>query len=164
MKTELVRAQQEELLAQVKAKINHGMYPRQLAVNGVDQKASVKWLMDGKVPARVEAMVFEAQDNATRTRAREERIYKTREGQLCSACHKWDETVGHILARCEFHKFGGIKARHDRALYVLVREILLGLGIPLPATYSSPWGEAEARTFETEQVTVVVDTLIQGNR
>ncbi len=30
MKTELVRAQQEELLAQVKAKINHGMYPRQL--------------------------------------------------------------------------------------------------------------------------------------
>ncbi len=76
----------------------------------------MKWLIDGKVPARVEAMVFEAQDNATRTRAREGRIYKTREDQLCRACHERDETVGHILARCEFHKFRGIKTRHDRAL------------------------------------------------
>ncbi len=44
---------------------------------------------------------------------------------------------------------------------MLVREILLGLGILLPATYRNPWGKAEARTFRTGNVTVVVDTLIQ---
>ena len=161
VKAELVRAQQGELLTQVKAKIQHGTYPRQLAGDGIDRAASVKWLVDGKVPARVEAMVFEAQDNATRTRAREGRIYITREDQLCRACHEREETVGHILAGCVFHQFRGIKTRHDRALYVLVREILLGLGVPLPATYRYPWGQAEARTFGTGSVTVVVDTVIQ---
>ena len=161
VKAELVRAQQGELLSQVMAKIQHGTYPRQLTEDGIDRAASVKWLVDGKVPARVEAMVFEAQDNATRTRAREGRIFKTRDDQSCRACHEREETVGHILAGCVFHLFRGIKKRHDRALYVLVREILLGLGVPLPATYRYPWGQAEARTFGTGSVTVVVDTVIQ---
>ncbi len=40
----------------------------------------------------------------------------------------------------------------------------MGLGIPLPATYRNPWGKAEARTFGTGNVTVVVDTLIQTTR
>ena len=69
--SQLKRAQQAGLLEEVYAKKIHGVYMRELDKPSVDKRLSVKWLVDGKVPQKVEGGIVAAQDGVTLTRRRE---------------------------------------------------------------------------------------------
>ncbi len=68
---QLKRTQQAGLLEEVYAKKIHGVYMRELDKPSVDKGLSVKWLVDGKVPQKVEGDIMAAQDGVTLTRRRE---------------------------------------------------------------------------------------------
>ncbi len=83
-----------------------------------------------------------------------------RDDDKCRACHDAPETIGHILSSCRFHEWTLMKRRHDRLLYVLVREIFLAEGIPLPPEYRNLYGRAVAGNFGPVGVTeIAVDQL-----
>ncbi len=68
--SQLKRAQQAGLLEEVHVKKIHGVYMRELEKPSVDKRLSVKWLVDGKVPQKVEGDIVAAQDGVTLTRRR----------------------------------------------------------------------------------------------
>ncbi len=80
---ELKKAQQADLVREIKAKTIHGVYLWQLDRQAVNKKLSVRWLTDGKVPQKVEGDIVAAQDGVTLTRRREVSVLYT----MCCVTH-----------------------------------------------------------------------------
>ncbi len=81
MISQLKGAQQAGLLEEVFAKKIHGVYMKKLDKPSVDKRLSVKWLVEGKVPLKVEGDIIAAQDGVTLTRRREVSYHPVAAGQ-----------------------------------------------------------------------------------
>ena len=77
-------------------------------------------------------IVVAAQDGVTITRAYRVGVLKEDIPAICRHCGAERETLGHMLAVCESHKFSLYKERHDRVLYQLARALVQSLGESMP--------------------------------
>ena len=108
--------------------------------------------------AQTEATLCEMQDGTTHTRKYLAEVAGKAEGLMtCRACGGPKESLGHILSSCTSHYFSLYKSRHDRVLYVLVRQILEALELPLPPQLMNPGGWAQGGVHGTTSKMVKVD-------
>lgn len=101
------------LVMKLQRKKIHGVFAKQARMAETDKKATFEWLKEGNLQAETEAVIVAAQDGVTHTNAYRSRILREHSNPLCRACGKADETIGHILAGCESHRWSLYKDRHD---------------------------------------------------
>ena len=102
---QLKEGQMDSLRRTLEAKVIHGVFMREVAKEGVDQKATHQWLSDGALDADTEGWVVAAQDGVVRTREYRRRILKEPSvPNECRLCGTREETLGHILASCPAHE------------------------------------------------------------
>ena len=136
----------------------HGTYARELREPDTDTRASVRWLVDGVFVAETEATLVEMQDGTTRTRkCLHEVTGQTTLSKTCRACGSVSESLGHILSSCSAHYFSLYKHRHDRVLYVLVRQVIVALGYHLPKHLTAPGGTPRTGVYGDKLTIVKVD-------
>ena len=98
---DLKEEQRETLRNQLLQKTIHSVFMKEASKTECDQKASFKWLKDGRLQAQTEALIVAAQDGVVHTWAYQHRILKTTLDQQCRTCGKSPETIEHILSTCE---------------------------------------------------------------
>lgn len=133
---QLKSAQLERIRLRLREKTIHGVY----AVQITDQKATHRWLTDGRLQAQTEAIIIAAQDGVTHTNAYRARVLKQTGDDTCRVCKKAQETVGHILSACEAYKWTLYLNRHNRILLQLVKAVAMKLGIVIPKELRAPRG------------------------
>ena len=98
------------------------------------------------------------QDGVSHTRKYLHEVAGQRELSFsCRACDEGLESLGHILSKCQAHQFTLHKSRHDRVLYVLVRQVMEALSLPLPEQLQGPGGLIQPGVYRTTQQVIKVD-------
>ena len=161
MVAELREAQWDKLWSQLVRMPPHGVHKRELQKEGVDVKATHRWLKDGRLRP---ALVMAAQDQVLHTAAYQAKVMKKTRDPKCRACGQEDETVAHILAACPKYKWGLRKQRHDRVLYQLVMAVADRLGLRVPRVLRGKEGGVRSGVFGSRGKTLLVDQHIPTDR
>ncbi len=157
----LSAAQNDQLKTTLEKKKIHGVFYSQCQMQGWDTKTSHGWLTDERLFGRTEGLIVAAQDGVIYTRAYLVRVQKRLISPICRKCHKANETLGHILSRCEKSLWTLIKERHDRVLYQVVLAFARQYSIKLPEWMT--WGYdgwAGVGELKNDKVKLVVDVSI----
>ena len=148
--TKLKQSQMAHLEETLLSRRIHGI---ELQKPDTNTKASVRWLTDGMLSAETEATLTEMQDGTTHTRKYLHEVAgKSTLSKQCRACGEGTESLGHILSRCTSHYFSLYKHRHDRILYVLVRQVLTALKLSLPNHMTGPGGIPRTGVYGHEKM------------
>lgn len=96
-----------------------------------------------------------------RTRLRSRRNRSVRSAGKCGYER---ETISHVLSCCEDHLWTTIKERHDRVLFLVVREVAGALGVRVPKHLRQAGGRAKTEVIESRDVKITVDQGIPTDR
>jgi len=66
-----------------------------------ETERNCEWLISGKLKITTEALIVAAQDQALATINIEAKLYHSADSPKCRQRGKKDETVAHIISRCE---------------------------------------------------------------
>ena len=94
---------------------------RELDEPTVDKVSSLRWLTDGRIEAKTEALIIAAQDGIVRTNAYRYHVERAAVSDRCRVCKEHEESVGHVLSACPRYRFTLYKERHDAIVYAVVR-------------------------------------------
>ena len=131
-----VKSQMEKLhIKQWREKSIHGNYIRDIEANNINQVLTWNWMQPNTMTASVESFVFMLQDQELNTRDIQKFRCKdraTKQGidARCRLCHKYNETVSHILAGCpSISPNLYLNDRHNPVAKVVYDELLQQYGI-----------------------------------
>ena len=158
----LVKAEQlEGLQLTLRSKKLHGIYSRVWTDRATDAARSCKWLTDRKLAAKTEALVMALQDGVLHTNVYRAKITKDGTNPQCRLCE--EETVAHILSTCQANR-ALYRQRHNKALFILLKAVLVELGILIPKYLKARGGSVQSGVEETKSVKVLVDQVICTER
>jgi len=144
-----------------RAKPLHGIYPTRIDQADVDQAKTHAWLRSSGLKAETEGFVIAAQDQSLPTRNYQCKILKTDTDSKCRLCHKYDETIDHIVSGCEVLAKNEYLERHNKALsyihWLLCRKFHIKV--------EEKWYDHKPETVtENESVKLLWDMPIQTDR
>ena len=80
-------------------------------INTISHDKTWTWLRKGNLKRETESLLIAAQDNAIKTNHIKARIDKTQQNRKCTLCS--DETINHIISKCNKLAQKEYKVRHD---------------------------------------------------
>ena len=102
------------------------MYYENCLAPGIDYEGCNAWHTDGKVRAKMEALVMAAQDGVLYTNRYQVVILKNGTDWQCRVCWDGVKTIGHILTSCKAHGWSLIKERHNQVVYQMALALARG--------------------------------------
>ena len=115
VKQKVKQQAQDMEMKQWKEKELHGRYPERLREADVDGYKTNQWLRSTGLKAETEGLIIAAQDQSLPTKSYFARIVKDGSSPLCRICHKYEETVDHIISGCPELAKTDYLERHDKA-------------------------------------------------
>ena len=93
-----------------------GQYPERIDRTDVDKELTHKWLQSSGLKAETEGFIIAAQDQSLATRYYQHKIIKNGTDPKCRLCHKFEESLEHIILGCPMLAKKEYLERHDKAL------------------------------------------------
>jgi len=88
----------ESLKKNLKNKVMHGQYIRNIDRQLISEEGTFLWLSNGDLKAETESEIVAVQDQALQTEYYVTKILNTETDRKCRLCQQFDETVGHIIS------------------------------------------------------------------
>jgi hypothetical protein len=87
----------EGLKKNLKNEAMHGQYIRSIDRQLISEEGTFLWLTKGDLKAETESEIVAAQDQALQTKYYATKILNTETDSKCRLCHRFDETIDHII-------------------------------------------------------------------
>ena len=141
----------------------HRRYPERLREADVDGYKTNQWLRSTGLKAETEGLIIAAQDQSLPTKSYFARIVKDGSSPLCRICHKYEETVDHIISGCpELAKTDYLERHNKAAAYMYIHwKACQHYNVKVPER----WYEHMPKTVtENEEVTILWDMQIRTDK
>ncbi len=152
------------MVEKLRGKSRHGMYADEVRMDGVEKKATMAWIREGKLTPRTMAFMMAAQDQVLMTKEYISSFPTSPSDPKCRLCGSHAETLGHLLAKCPIFEYKEYKKRHDSVLYLLARAIAQKLELKLPQDLKCPEGGVRSGIMTAKDKTVLVDLCVPTDR
>lgn len=153
----------KQLKAEWEEKILHGRFASALQSEYVDSKASITYLMKGKLDLETEGAISAIQDQVAPTRNRTKYILKQDiPSDKCRVCDEKTETIQHIVAGCSFIAPREYLNRHNDVAKIIHQA--LGIKAKLIKETTPYYKYQPCAILENEDVKIYWDTMIITDR
>ena len=126
-----------------------------------DEKETRNWLRKADLKVETEAILCAVQEQAIQTNLVKHKIDKTAQSPPCRMCDKKNETISHIVSKCEKLAQKQYKRRHDNVSKIVHWKLWGKYNLKR----SEKWYEhAPESVVENEEVKVLWDVTIQCDR